>query len=120
MLGHLDGERSHPAGRPEDQDPLPGLDLAHVADRLEGGQAGDGDGRRLLDGDGGGLGGEVVLGRARVLGVGAAVGPAKDLVASAEPGDLWANGFDPPGQVHAPDRDLGWRSPRLGTTKRMR
>ena len=38
-------------GGPDDQDLLPGLDLALVSERLEGGEAGDGHGRRLRNGE---------------------------------------------------------------------
>ena len=47
--------------------------------------------------------GEVVLGGAGVLGVGAAVGPAEHLVARLEPGHGAAHRLDVPGQVHAPN-----------------
>ena len=64
--------------------------------------------------------GEVVLGGAGVLGVGAAVGPAEHLVARLKPGHGAAHRLDVPGQVHAPNGDLGLRSPRVGTTTRIR
>jgi len=51
--------------------------------------------------------GEVVLGDAGVLGVGAAVGPAEHLVARLEPGHGAAHRLDVHGQVHAPNGDLG-------------
>ena len=79
-LGQLHRERSHTARRPDDQDFLPRLDLALVAKRLEGGEAGDGDGRGLLEAEVGRFGREVVLWSAGVLGVGA-VAPAEDLIA---------------------------------------
>jgi hypothetical protein len=41
-LGQLDRERSHPPARPDDEHLLPGLDLAHIPQRLEGGEAGEG------------------------------------------------------------------------------
>ena len=46
---------------PDDQDLLARLDLTHVVDRLEGGEPGDGHDRRLLEGEGGWLGRQVVL-----------------------------------------------------------
>jgi hypothetical protein len=94
------------ARRPDDQHLLPGLDLALVADGLEGGEAGDGDDRRLLEADAGRHGRQVVLGHARVLGV-RAVGPAEHGIAGPEPGHLLADRLDPSGEVHAPDADLG-------------
>jgi hypothetical protein len=59
-LGELHRERPHAARRADHQDLLPRLDLAHVAEALEGGEAGDGDGRGLLEGHVGRLGGEVL------------------------------------------------------------
>jgi hypothetical protein len=40
-----------PPARPDDEHLLPGLDLAHIPQRLEGGEAGDGHGRRLRNGE---------------------------------------------------------------------
>ena len=64
--------------------------------------------------------GEVVLGGAGVLGVGAAVGPAEHLAARLKPGHGAAHRLDVPGQVHARTATLGLRSPRVGTTTRIR
>jgi hypothetical protein len=50
-LGQLDRERPHPTRRPDDEHLMPGLDLAHIPQRLEGGEAGDGHGRRLRNGE---------------------------------------------------------------------
>jgi len=105
-LGELDRVRPHPAGRPEDQHPLTRLDLANVAERLEGGEPGDGHDRRLLEGQVGRLEGQVARRHAHVLGVGA-VGPAQHLVTRLEPGHVAADRLDGPGDVHAPDPDLG-------------
>ena len=97
-------------GRPDDQDLLPGLDLAHVPKRLEGGEPGDGDGRGLLEAEVGWLGRELVLWRAGVLGEGAAA-PAEHLVTRLEPGHLAADRLHAPGDVHAQDGGLGFPQP---------
>src|SRR5919199_1295809 len=64
-----------------------------VAERLKGGEAGDGDDRRLLEGEAGRLRLEMVLTGTGVLGVGA-VAPAEHLVARLEPGDVAADCLD--------------------------
>ena len=60
-LGDLDGERSDAARGAVDQDLLPGLDLALVAQELQGGRGRHADGRRLLEGEVGRLLDEMVL-----------------------------------------------------------
>jgi hypothetical protein len=55
-LGELHLERPHAACRPDDQDPLPRLQLADIPKPLEGGEAGDGDGRGVLEAEVGRLG----------------------------------------------------------------
>jgi hypothetical protein len=118
-LGQLDRVRADPAGRPDDQDPLPWLDLADVAERLEGGDPGDGHDPRLLEADPCRLVREVVRRRAGVLGVGA-VGPAEDLVARLEPGHVGTDRLHGPGDVHAPDPDLGPAQPEADEADQVR
>ena len=82
-LRDLDGERADAAGRPVDQDLLPGLDRPVVAQELEGGRRGDADGGRLLEREIGRLLDELVLARMGELGEGAGA-PAEHVVARAE------------------------------------
>jgi len=89
---------------------LPRLDLALVAKRLEGGEAGDGHDRRLLKGEVRRFRREVILWSAGVLGI-RAVAPAEHLVTRPEPGHVLADGLNTPGDVHAPDGDLGLAQP---------
>jgi hypothetical protein len=49
--GELDGERAHPSRGADDEHPITAAD-AGLAQRLEGGETRDGDGRGLLHGDG--------------------------------------------------------------------
>lgn len=83
--GDLHGEGPFASRRPDDQDLLPRLDPPVVAQALQGGQAGDGDHRRLLEGQVCWSGCELVLASARVLGEGA-LADAEHLIARLEPG----------------------------------
>ena len=82
-LGDLHGERAHAARRAVDEDLLPGLDLAVVAQELQGGGRRHADGGRLLEREVGRLRQEVVLARRRVLGE-CAGAPAEHLVARSK------------------------------------
>jgi len=86
------------------------LDLAHVPERLQGGEPGDGDSRGLLEAEVGWLGRELVLWRAGVLGEGA-VTPAEHLITRLEPGHLAADRLHTPGDVHAQNGGLGFPQP---------
>jgi hypothetical protein len=99
-LRDLDGERADATGRPDDQHLVPGLDASVVADGLQRGHAGDRDGTRLVEGEVGRLGRELVRPGARVLGEGA-LADAEHLVAGMEGGHVGADGFNRSGQVPA-------------------
>lgn len=73
-------------------------DAPVVAQGLKGGQAGVGDGRRLFEGEVRGLRRELVLRRARVLGVRA---DAEHLIAGPQTGHVPSEGLHDPGHVHA-------------------
>ena len=79
-LGDLHGERAHAAGRAVDQDLLPGLDLAVIAQELQGGRGGHPDGGRLLEREVGRLRQRSGPPARRVLGEGAGA-PAEHVVA---------------------------------------
>ena len=64
------------------------------------------------------LGRELVLGRAGVLGEGA-VAPAEHLVTGLEPGHLAPTASTVPATSMPSTGTLGWRSPRVGTTRRI-
>src|SRR3954468_21482251 len=66
-LGDLHGEGAHASRRADDQHLLPDLDPSVVANRLKGGERGDGDGSRLVEGQVRRLGRELVRSGAYVL-----------------------------------------------------
>src|SRR5215211_3812055 len=99
-LGELDREAAHPARGPDDHDLLAGLDPSGVTQRLEGGEAGDGNGRGLLEGEVGRLLCQLALGDRGVLGKGP-LAPAEHLVTRLQPGHVGADGLDAPGHVEA-------------------
>jgi len=78
-LGDLHGERPHASRRTVDQDLLPWLDLALIANSLEGGECGHPNGRGLLEREVGRLERKVVLSSTRILGKGA-FAPAEYLI----------------------------------------
>ena len=104
-LGHLHGVGAHPSGGPDDQHLLSGLDLGHVAQCLQGGQAGDRDGGGLLEAEVRRLRSELVLRGDGVLREGS-LADAEHLVAGGEAGHVLADRLHDPGQVHAQDRVL--------------
>jgi hypothetical protein len=61
-LGQLDREAAHPARGADDHDRLAWLDPSGVAQRLEGSEPGDGNGRSLLEGEVGRLPRQLALG----------------------------------------------------------
>jgi hypothetical protein len=99
-LGDLDGEGAHAAGCADDQDPVPGLHSTVLADGLEGGAPGDGNRRRLVEGDVGRLRGEFVRSHDRVLGERAG-GHPEHLVARLEPAHVGAARLDGSGEAAA-------------------
>ena len=99
-LGELHGQAAHGARRPDDQDLLAGLEPSGVAQRLEGGESGGGDGRGLLEAEVGRLGHELALGHGGVLGEGA-VAPSEDFIARPQLGHAAADRLDAPRQVQA-------------------
>jgi hypothetical protein len=90
-----------------------------VAQALQGGQAGDGDRRGLLEGEVRRLGRELVLRSAGVLGEGA-LAEAEHLIAGLESGHLVADRFHDPGDVRARDRGLGRAEPVARQAHRVR
>lgn len=92
-MGVVDG-----AGGADEQHFLPRLDPPMVAQALQGGQAGDSDHRRLLEGEVCWSGSELVFASERVLG-GSAL--AEHLIASLETGHVPADSLHDPGDVHA-------------------
>src|SRR6516165_10858665 len=89
-LGDLHGERADATGRAVDQYPLPRLQVRLVAHGLQRGEAGDGDGGSLLEGQPGGLGREVFRLAVHVLGQRPAA-MAEDLLTRLELGDAPAD-----------------------------
>ena len=94
----LHGEGADSSGCAVDEDGLLRLEFGAVAQALQGGDAGDGHGRRLREGEVVGLEGKGLFRSAGVFGEGAFAG-AEDGVAGLEAGDLWADGFDDSGEV---------------------
>jgi hypothetical protein len=94
-----------PARRPDDHDLLPWLDPAGVAQRLEGGEPGDGHGRGLLEGEVGRLQRQLALGHRGVLGKGS-VAPAEDLITRLQLGHVAADRLNAAGHVEAWNRVL--------------
>ena len=99
-LGDLHGEASDAARRADDEHRLSGLHSAVVAHGLEGGESGYGDGGRLVEGEVGGFGCELVRADACVLGE-RAVADAEHRVARIEAGRVGADGFDRSGEAPA-------------------
>ncbi len=110
-LRNLYGEGSDSSRRADDQNPLPRLDLPVVAQALQGGQAGDGDRRRLLEGEVRGPVRELLLPSERILGEGA-LADAEHLVAGLEAGHVLADRLHDPGEVHAGYGGLGHTEPK--------
>ena len=116
--GHVRAERlcdlhrvgADASGRAVDQNLLPGLDLALVAQRLEGGEPRHRNGCRFLERDVGRLGRKLLLGGARVFGPGAGSG-AEHLVTRLKRLDVLADGFDPPSQIAPHVRVVGSPQP---------
>ena len=104
-LGDLHGERAHASRRADDQHLLSRLHV-RLADGLQRGTSGDGDGRGLLEGQVRRLGCELARLDAGVLGEGAVAG-AVDLVARLELGHVLADGLDRSGEGPARVGGLG-------------
>ncbi len=81
-----------------------------VAEGLEGGDTGDGNGRGLLDGESGRLRDQLVRTGDGELREGA-LDDAHHLVAGLEPGDCRTDRLDTPREVPAPDADLRFAEP---------
>ena len=93
-LGDLHRERAHASRRAVDQDLLSRLDLALVAQTLQGGDRRDGNGGRLLKGDVGRFQRDgAIRANTHILGEGA-VPPAEYLVARLELRHVPADCFD--------------------------
>src|SRR3982751_3225481 len=97
-------EQPHASGGTDDQHLLAWLDPA-CAKSLEGSKGGGGYGCRLLEGEIRRLEREHVLSGSCVLGEGA-VARAEDLIVSLKAGDVLADRFDSPGDIHAPNTSL--------------
>jgi hypothetical protein len=97
--GELDREGADPSGCADDQDLLAGPDPPVVTQALEGGQTGQGHGRRLLEAQVGRLGSHDGLRDTGVLGEGALEDVGEHLVTGPEPGHGPADGLDLPGHV---------------------
>jgi hypothetical protein len=110
-LGDLYGERPNASRRADDQHLLPRLNLPHVAQSLERGGAGGGNGRRLLEGEVRRLGRNLVRSSGRVLGEGAVAG-AEHLIARLEPRHILADRLDATCDILAPNADFGTAEPR--------
>ena len=104
-LGDLHGERADASSRADDQDLLPRLDAARVAQRLEGGETGHRNGGRLLERDVGRLGDEVLLRSNRVLGE-RADATAEDLIPDPKTRHVLADRFDDARQIGAANTEL--------------
>jgi hypothetical protein len=109
-LGDLHGERADASRGADDQDLLAGLHVSAVADRLQGGQAGNRHGRGLCKGEVRGPGRELVGPGPRVLGEGTP-GDAEHLVAYRQRRHLCADRLDPPGDLPARHGGLGRPDP---------
>ena len=109
-LGDLHGVAAHAARRAGDEDPLPGLHAAGVADGLQGGEPGDRNHGGLLEGEVRRLAGELRLLGDGVLGERAGADPVH-LVAGGEPRDSGAYGHDRAGEVEARHPALGGAQP---------
>src|SRR5919197_883636 len=97
-LCDLHCERADPASRTDDQHPLPGLNFAVVADRLQGGIARNRDGRGLFEAEVRWLGREAICARGGVFGKGTTAG-AKDVVARPKQTHVPADRLDASGDV---------------------
>src|SRR5439155_18064282 len=104
-LRDLDRERPDAAACAVDDDALPGLDAADVAETLERRRRCDGERGGLLEGELPRLRDEAVLARGRVLSERPTRG-AKDFVARLEARDLGADRFDDARNVAAAERIL--------------
>jgi hypothetical protein len=118
-LRDLHRERPYGSPRTDDQHLLPGLHLPLVAECLEGGEAGGGDSRRLLEAEVRGLGRDLVLPSGGVLGEGAG-GDAEHLIAGLEPRDILADLLDATCRINAPDPGLGPAEPEAQDAEQVR
>jgi hypothetical protein len=109
-LGDLHGERADAARGADDQDLLASLHVPVVADRLQGGQAGNGYGRGPGKGEVRGLGREPVGPGPCVLGE-RALGGAEHLFAHRQRRHVPADRLDAPGDLPASYGVLGARIP---------
>ena len=98
------------------QNVLAGLNPPLVAESLERGGPGNGDRRRLLEGEVGRLGCERALSSGRVLGEGPVAG-AEHLVARREARYVLADRLDDAGDVLAPDADPRGAEPEARTDR---
>ena len=101
----LDGERPDPSGGAVHQDPLPGLDVAAVPDRVQGGHGRHRHRRRLFERQAGRFGHHEGGVGGGVLGEGAP-GEAEDLIAGPQAVHVGADVLDPAGDVDARDPGL--------------
>ena len=97
-FGNLYGESPHAPGGAVDEDVLACLNFAFIAKALQGGDAGDGDGRSLFPGEVRWLQSEARLGCTPVFGEGAG-GRAEDCIARFEACDIAAGRFYDSGNV---------------------
>lgn len=117
-LGHLHGVAAHAARGTGDQNLQPGLYLAVVSHRLQGGEPGDSDPSSLDEGEAGRLGDQLVLEGTCALGVGALADP-EHLIAGLEAGHVPAHRLHDAGQVHARHGVLGCSQPIAGQADRV-
>ena len=108
-------KRADPSSCADDQDLLPRLDAARVAQRLEGGEAGHRNGRRLLERERGRLGDKELLRGDRVLGE-RADATAEDLIPDPETGHVLADRVDDPAMSVPRTPSFGRRSPKARRT----
>src|SRR6202011_2032871 len=104
-FGNLHREGSDASRGPVDQYPLPGLDLAVIANREEGDGPGHGNGRGLLEREPGRLVSPRVFGKCAHQ----MPAPAEDLVTRTKPRHACADGLDFPRYVCASNPIL-WRA----------
>src|SRR5918999_3001826 len=104
-LSHLNCESPHSTGRTDDEDSLPGGHPAHVAQRLECGDAGYGNGSGLIEGELRRLMDQVLLGDGGELGE-RTRGEPHDLVAWLESRHGSADGLHGARDVVPAHRDL--------------